>query len=550
MSHSLPPDDPFLAYRLQTSQLAELILSREENLLLFDAEGLPILRAESYLRNPALDCDLVVNKEEEGLGISAGWYHLSRHSDTPDDQIEVRRAVDPADLFAQLESELVESSLLFCDPSLRIVGKTKGASRLLEFTSGDILLGRQLEEILPIESPTRFRVSEEKFEILVARRQHVTVQYSAQPYHLTNGRAAGWLVKLDAQPYFSLETVDWRAFIDHFPGLVLRLDEFGRVLFSSRQAGGLTIDEMAGRSLFDIVMEGSRSTASHFRDQLILEHRPVTGELPVYDPKAKEAIWYRISAAPIFQSGKVEILVYATDISLYKQTQEELRASRQHIRALSSQLDRAQEEERRRISRELHDELGGLLTALRLEIGSLETHTGLPKEVSDRLSGADLLIQETLTTVRRLSTQLRPQILDDLGLSAALEALLKGASQRASFEYEFHAENRVAGEPQQHLHLYRICQEAITNICRHSQADKVSLRITRPFRDLLRLTISDDGSGFDGNGCQNRDTSGLSGIAERVDLLGGTLRVESRPDLGCLLVIEVPLQAENEPGSS
>lgn len=542
MSLTLSSDDPNLPEHILTANLVEALDCEDEESAIFDREGLPIVHFTDYLARPKLDCDLVLQGAEPSLGLPPGWYYLRRNSETPRDRVEISRAVNPARIFTHLESELVESSLLFCDPHLRIIGQTKGTSRLLDFTSGGVLLGRRLEEILPIESPTRFRISEEKFEILVAPRQHVTVQYSAQPYRLANGRAAGWLVRLDAQPYFSVETVDWRAFIDHFPGLVLRLDEFGRVLFASRQAGGLTIDEMAGRSLFDIIMEGSRTTASHFRDQLILEHKSVTGELPVYDPKAKEAIWYRISAAPIFQAGRVEILVYATDISLHKQTQEELKASRQHIRVLSSQLDRAQEEERRRISRELHDELGGLLTALRLEIGSLETHSGLPKVVIERLKGADLLIQETLTTVRRLSTQLRPQILDDLGLVAALESLLKAASKRAAFSYEFHAESTVAGEPHQHLHLYRICQEAITNICRHAQARKVSVRITRPFRDRLRLSISDNGTGFDENNCQSREASGLSGIAERVDILGGTLSVESRPERGCQLIVEVPLQ--------
>src|SRR5690606_30712677 len=124
------------------------------------------------------------------------------------------------------------------------------------------------------------------------------------------------------------------------------------------------------------------------------------GELPVYDPRTRETIWYSFSAVSMRQGSGVEVLVYATDISLRVQAEEDLQISKNRIRSLTYRLDRAQEEERRRISRELHDELGGMLTALRLEMGALEKVPDLPPQAREKLEAVEGLLGTTLSTVR------------------------------------------------------------------------------------------------------------------------------------------------------
>ena len=148
----------------------------------------------------------------------------------------------------------------------------------------------------------------------------------------------------------------------------------------------------------------------------------------------------------------------------------------------------------------------------------------------------------TLSTVRRLASQLRPQILDDLGLSAALHALVKDAARRAEFEHECHVPQEIPGDKDLHLHLYRICQEALTNICRHSKAQRVSLGLTRPYRDRLELLIVDDGCGYSAKEASEKGSMGLLGMAERVALLKGRLDISSSPGRGCRMRVEIPLE--------
>ncbi len=185
--------------------------------------------------------------------------------------------------------------------------------------------------------------------------------------------------------------------------------------------------------------------------------------------------------------------------------------------------------------------MGGLLTAVRLELGALERGNGLDEASSERLEVVDALLQETLTTVRRLSTQLRPPILDDLGLRAALRALVEETAQRCGFEAKVGVETCLPGDADLHLQIYRICQEALTNIARHAQARRVGLRLTRPFRHRLELVIEDDGLGFDLKKVAHQTSLGHPGIAERVKLLGGQLKLESRPNKGCRVKVTIPL---------
>lgn len=490
-----------------------------------------------------LNHDLTVtNDETRRLGLPAAWSRLESDPDRPTFAL-LHPAGDLGYLLSMFKSELGNSALLACDPEFRVMASTSAAENLLSFAGQGKLVDHSLGELLGLDEMPQDRTRMER-ELLVptSRREKVKLQVQLEPHVDFSGRASGWLARLALEPYQVSPVINWQSFIDQYPGIILRLDEQGKVLFSNRLVAGITVKDMQERGVFEFVPEEYRVTALQFRRSLVIERKPISGEIPIRDQVTSELVWFRLSASPILRGEDVEVLVYATDISEQKKAAEELKASRRHIRSLSSKLDRAQEKERRRISRQLHDELGGLLTAVRLELGALERCAELGPEASLRLEGVDTLIQETLATVRRLSTELRPPILDDLGLRAALHSLFEVTGKRCGFRTKLRIEKSIPGDSDLHLQLYRICQEALTNIARHAQANKVDLSLTRPYIGTLHLRIKDDGRGFDLRDAASKGRLGHAGIAERVNLLGGTLELTSRPNEGCRIEISVPLE--------
>jgi signal transduction histidine kinase len=198
----------------------------------------------------------------------------------------------------------------------------------------------------------------------------------------------------------------------------------------------------------------------------------------------------------------------------------------------------AQEVERRRLARELHDETGQALTSILLGLRSLED---LVDGDDERAAVAVIrqLAVETLQDVRRLAVELRPKALDDFGLVAALERIAETFGEQTGLEVDFATplgDDRLPGEVA--TALYRIAQEALTNVVKHSQAGAVSILLTRK-NGRVALVVEDDGIGFDP--ARPADGFGLLGMRERVELLGGSLHVESRTGAGTTLAVEVPL---------
>jgi PAS domain S-box-containing protein len=224
---------------------------------------------------------------------------------------------------------------------------------------------------------------------------------------------------------------------------------------------------------------------------------------------------------------------------------EEVRAGHERLKVLSRRLVEVQEDERRHLARELHDEIGQQLTGLNLLLDAID---GRPPEVtSERLAEAHRLIEDLVGRVRRLSLDLRPAMLDDLGLLPALLWLFEGytgkTGVRVNFEHEG-LEQQVPGEVE--TAAYRIVQEALTNVARHAGVSEVSVQACVANR-MLTLQVVDHGTGFDWNGALVEPvTSGLAGMRERAMLLGGRLAVESAPGAGTRLKAELPLQGDGE----
>jgi signal transduction histidine kinase/AmiR/NasT family two-component response regulator len=235
------------------------------------------------------------------------------------------------------------------------------------------------------------------------------------------------------------------------------------------------------------------------------------------------------------------------EIAERKRAEEEVTKHRRDLQSLSAQLINAQEAERKRISRELHDEMGQALTAMSINLAAIEKELlpELSPMIRERLAETSSLADQTLEQVRELSLDLRPSMLDDLGLLPTLRWYVNRYAKRLDIEVEFEAidfEERLAAEVE--TALYRVVQEALTNAARHAQANRVRIRLEREESTVAGL-IEDDGQGFNVEEVAGRETSergaGLLGIRERVASLGGRFRIQSRPGQGTRLSLEIPI---------
>jgi PAS domain S-box-containing protein len=221
---------------------------------------------------------------------------------------------------------------------------------------------------------------------------------------------------------------------------------------------------------------------------------------------------------------------------------EQLRADRARLESLSRRLVEVQESERRYVASELHDEAGQLLTGLKFGLRVLERNVDSPALLNTHLAGLRQMVDDVLENLHRLAMQLRPATLDRLGLVAALREYAETTSAKHKLAIEFETVGFDSGERLSlalETTLYRIVQEALTNIVRHAQANRVQIILER-LPNCVRATIDDNGVGFDYPRAIQSGRLGLLGMKERVEMFNGTLAVESTPGEGTTLTIEVP----------
>lgn len=213
----------------------------------------------------------------------------------------------------------------------------------------------------------------------------------------------------------------------------------------------------------------------------------------------------------------------------------------ERLRLLPGQILRAQEEERRRVARELHDEAAQSLTSLLVRLRLLE-QAQTPELAQQRVAELRQLTARALDDVRRIALEMRPSVLDDLGLADALHAHIDGLNAAGGTRVSLSADGLDGRlDPDVELALYRVAQEALTNVRRHARASRAWVRIRREGRDVV-LEVEDDGAGFDprrvpaaGGGL------GLAGMRERMGLIGGTVDIRSAPGRGTTVVARASL---------
>jgi len=233
----------------------------------------------------------------------------------------------------------------------------------------------------------------------------------------------------------------------------------------------------------------------------------------------------------------------------------DLAASSSRFRNLSSRIQTLREEERTSIAREVHDELGQLLTGIKLKIRMVENHLdgrndrSLNPQIEDLVEAGDM-IDETITAVRRISTGLRPSMLDHLGLAAALKEEASLFSRRTGIACELRLEEMARPLPAAvETTAFRVCQECLTNVARHSGATRVELACeTR--EDALILRVRDNGSGCEDAVLTDHGALGLIGMRERAQDLAGHLEITSATGTGTTVTLHLPLPSHRPPPST
>ena len=346
----------------------------------------------------------------------------------------------------------------------------------------------------------------------------------------------------DLERQVTIRTREITNILKYTPDVVYVKDREGKyVLVNSRfeELFGVRSEEVRGKTDYEIV---SKEMADQFRKndlQVLQEGKSMQVEESVVHNT--EVHTYLSVKFPVYDESRAVngVCGISTDITAVKKAQDQLRR-------LSGSIMNSQEKERSAIARELHDELGQVLTALRMDaVWMLDQLKASESRIAERALTMCELIDKTINDVRSIAIRLRPGVLDDLGLVDALEWLTNDFEKRSGITCVF--ENADVPELNETVSTaaYRICQEAMTNVARYADASRVSV-VLKTDDNMLNLSIRDDGKGFDIDGLSEFEGVGIAGMRERATLAGGDIEVMSEAGKGCHVLFTVPIKENNK----
>jgi len=328
-------------------------------------------------------------------------------------------------------------------------------------------------------------------------------------------------------------------FPEQNPNHVIETDRHGRVTYVNPVARAM-LPDLAERGLDHPMLHGLAAIIAAFeRGETDTVSREVDVDGTVFEQKI----------CATHEGDRLVVRLYAHDITSRKQAEEA-------IQTLARRVVQAQEEERHRVSRELHDEAGQALTALKISMqlihADLRAHaagTSWVDTTAADLADAVALVDTTRERIRALAHGLRPPALDTVGLNLTLEDVCRAFAGRTGLAIEYHGDGGIEPPPLPDavsICFYRCLQEALTNVARHAEAHGVAVALDR-HDGWLRLVIRDDGRGFNVRGAEGRvgatSGMGLRGMRERVELIGGRFKVTSSPGRGASLEARLPWEA-------
>lgn len=457
--------------------------------------------------------------------------------------------------------------IISCDESQHIVEANLAAARMFHCGIDD-LVGSPLERFIPArfrqaharelrhfgeEDLVSRRMAAQR-EVLALRADGEEFPIEASISQLTvNGQRLYTVIHRDITERRRAETAlrdseaRQRRLLAHLPEAVL-VSAGNRIAFvnpSACQLLGADADALLGRSLLSFIHADSLQRMSA---QL--------GETGSLAPMAETTIVRTDGAlrqvealvTPVEYDGGHAALIVLRDVSELRRAQAELSASHADLTRLVAELDTIQEAERKRMARELHDDLQQTLAAIRMDVAAAGlAFNGEHSAIRASLANIDRLAVSALSSTRRIINDLRPQLLEDCGLAAALEIMASQFEHRygvtCSLLVNDRALEHAPTSPDIATCLYRVAQEALNNVAKHADASHVKLDLQRIGSDRLRLVVADDGQGFTESDLRKPQSFGLLGLKERVRAQHGTVQVDCVAGVGTTLTVEVPLAA-------
>lgn len=308
---------------------------------------------------------------------------------------------------------------------------------------------------------------------------------------------------------------------------------------------GYRRDEMVGQSLGFLLSDTlRRRTSEHLRRIFVEPVTRLTGLGPNLEGRRKDGTFFpiEISLSMIERTEQKFAVIFATDVTERRRLEKQSDVYRTEIGALAAQLITAQEEERRRVSRELHDGLCQQLASLALDVEGLAAAAISPAATRTRLRTLQARVIKTSEEARHIAYELHPSVLDDLGLAVSLKALCEEFSSAEKIPVAFATGKLPDLVPQEVASgLYRIAQESLQNVAKHARAKHVSVELAVPDH-AIRLSIQDDGIGFDPLAVKGKGGLGMVSMGERARIIGARLSIESRPGHGAQIAVLVPVQ--------
>ncbi len=349
---------------------------------------------------------------------------------------------------------------------------------------------------------------------------------------------------------FTLQGADhtYRVFVERMNEGAAVLSSDHTVLHCNRRFArllGAGLKSVIGSSMQGLVWPDDRARLDALLRRAV--QRNCRGEIRLQSRKGAP-LSVHLSLNPLRLDSARAVCLIASDLSEMKRAEQELRASSEQLRNLAARLLSVREEERARISREVHDELGQSLTAVKMDLAWLAGRLPRRKgQMLERIRSTVQLADSLIQVVRRISTELRPGILD-LGLAAAVEWQVQEFQARTGIQCKLRLLAQEVFAPDVSTALFRILQETLTNVARHAEATRVEV-VKQKQRDRLVLRIRDNGRGFDPEDPSISKSVGLLGMRERAAILGGRVKIASAPGKGTTVTAWIPLRPPEESGA-